>query len=168
MVRDIIQLEMMALVGGCVQDGPNYLVPKIMKGEFSKIITGEFTIDTEPVTDKKYDLIVEFEPDRPVNVEKRLTDKGIYITIPSSITDIALFKNFSAKFEVVLPYYYFDRNYHLHPLLFVSKKYHPTADLIRHRSDFIEDAWYYNTDIHLSAFVYPNHLWGVIKSAVKP
>ena len=168
MVKEPIQLEMMALVGGCVQDHPNYLIPEVMKGEFKKIVTGHFNLTTTPEEGKKYDLIIEFTPSDPAEVEERLSEVGIYITVPTSLTDTALFSSYSQRFEVVLPYYYFDRNYHLHPLLFASKKYHPTADLIRHRSDFVEDCCYYNTDIHLAAFVYPNHLWAVIKNSVKP
>ncbi len=38
-----------------------------------------------------------------------------------------------------------------------SKKYHPQADIILDRSDFIE-ANYYNTELHNASFVMPNYI----------
>lgn len=39
--------------------------------------------------------------------------------------------------------------------ILASKKYHPTADLILQRSDFIDDLNYYSSEIHNASFVFP-------------
>jgi spermidine synthase len=41
--------------------------------------------------------------------------------------------------------------------IFGSKKYHPQADIILDRSDFI-DAQYYNTELHNASFIHPTYL----------
>ena len=40
--------------------------------------------------------------------------------------------------------------------IFASKKYHPTADMILTKSDFLEGLDYYNTEMHKAAFDLPN------------
>ncbi len=42
-------------------------------------------------------------------------------------------------------------------MVIASKKYHPQADIILDRSDFIE-ASYYNTELHNASFVFPNYI----------
>ncbi len=48
-------------------------------------------------------------------------------------------------YRIVMPY-------HDMKLVFASNKYHPTADIILDRSDFLENTQYYNSDIHLASF----------------
>ncbi|MEO1941873.1 MAG: hypothetical protein ABGW77_03160 [Campylobacterales bacterium] len=167
-MADRAKREMMALVGGCVQENPNYLVPPELKGEFSKIITGQFQIETAPTPGKRYDLIIEMTPSNPANLKERLSKEGIYIAPIDSFLETRLFEEFSKHFEIVLPYYYLTENMWAAPLLFASLKYHPTADLIRHRSDFVEDPYYYSTDIHLASFQLPRYIFNKIKWSIKP
>jgi spermidine synthase len=167
-MADRAKREMMALVGGCVQERPHYLVPPYLKGEFSKIITGEFQIDIEPIPGKKYDLIIEETPSNPALLKGRLSEEGVYITAIESLLETTLFQEFSKHFEIVMPYYYLTDNLWASPLLFASLKYHPTADIIRHRSDFVEDPYYYSTDIHLASFQLPRHIFNKIKWSIKP
>lgn len=64
-------------------------------------------------------------------------------------------------YRIVMPY-------HDMKLVFASNKYHPTADIILDKSDFLEEAGYYNADIHLASFaVYEKakkELKGIIKA----
>ncbi len=60
------------------------------------------------------------------DIEKQLTELGSF-------------------YRIVMPY-------HDMKLVFASNKYHPTADIILDRSDFLENAEYYNADIHLASF----------------
>jgi len=64
-------------------------------------------------------------------------------------------------FRIVMPY-------HNMKLIFASNKYHPTADIILDRSDFLEETEYYNSEIHIASFaLYQNakkELKGVVKS----
>jgi len=42
--------------------------------------------------------------------------------------------------------------------LLASKAYHPTADLILHRADMLDNLSYYNCDIHPAAFAMGNYI----------
>ena len=158
--------EMMALVGGCVSEGTKVLVPKELKNEFSKIITATFDIHTSDDSDN-YDLIIEDTPSDIIKIYEKLNDKGIYITTPKSLTDRDLFANLSKLFWIVLPYYYLDENLCAKPLVFASKKPHPTADIIRHRSDFVENTKYYTTDVHIASFTLPKYIFDSIKDVIR-
>ena len=149
-----IKNEMMALVGGCTSEGTNILVPEKLKNEFKKITITKFNIHTED-NNEKYDLIIEENPSDLIKIYEKLDDTGIYITTPKSLTDRDLFANLSKLFWIVMPFYYLDENLNAKPLVFASKKFHPTADIIRHRSDFVENTKYYTTDIHLASFTLP-------------
>ena len=158
--------EMMALVGGCTSEGTKILIPENLKDEFKKITITSFDIHTKDDSDK-YDLIIEETPRDIIKVYEKLNDNGIYITTPKSLTDRDLFANLSKLFWIVLPYYYLDENLKAKPLVFASKKFHPTADIIRHRSDFVENTEYYTTDVHIAAFTLPKYIFEEIKDVIK-
>ena len=161
------QKEMMALVGACTQEaGDNFLIPSELNNEFSKIITAEFNLFNED-TQEKYDLIIEKTPGDFIKTYEKLTEKGIYITTADSLTDRDLFADLSKLFYIVLPYYYIEDNGKRKALVFASKEIHPTADLIRHRSDFVKDTHYYHTDIHLASFILPKYIFEQIKDVIK-
>ena len=161
-----IKNEMMALVGGCTSEGTNILVPEKLKNEFKKITITKFNIHTED-NNEKYDLIIEENPNDLIKIYEKLNDTGIYITTPKSLTDRDLFANLSKLFWIVMPFYYLDENLNAKPLVFASKKFHPTADIIRHRSDFVENTKYYTTDIHLASFTLPKYIFEEIKDVIK-
>ena len=161
-----IKNEMMALVGGCTSEGTNILVPEKLKNEFKKITITKFNFYTED-NNEKYDLIIEENPSDLIKIYEKLNDTGIYITTPKSLTDRDLFANLSKLFWIVMPFYYLDENLNAKPLVFASKKFHPTADIIRHRSDFVENTKYYTTDIHLASFTLPKYIFEEIKDVIK-
>ena len=158
--------EMMALVGGCVSEGTKILVPKNLEEEFKKITITSFDIHTTD-NSQDYDLIIEDTPSDIIKIYEKLNDQGIYITTPKSLLDKELFKDLSKLYWIVMPYYYLDENLNAKPLVFCSKKFHPTADLIRHRSDFVENTKYYTTDIHLSSFTLPKYIFEEIKDTIR-
>lgn len=158
--------EMMALVGACTQEMDNFLVPSSLNEEFNKIITKKFNIFNSDKLEK-YDLIIEENPSDLIEVYKKLNEKGIYITTAKSLTDRDLFANLSKLFYIVMPYYYIEDDGKIESLVFASKEIHPTADIIRHRSDFVKDTYYYHTDIHLASFVLPKHIFDKIKDVIK-
>jgi spermidine synthase len=67
-------------------------------------------------------------------------------------------------FKIIMPY----RLENGETLLLASKEYHPTADVILHRTDLLEGQQYYNCDVHISTFAMPNYVrkayLGVIKN----
>jgi len=161
-----IKYEMMALVGGCTSEGTKILVPENIKDEFKKITITKFDIHTKDDSDK-YDLIIEETPSDLIKIYEKLNDEGIYITTPASLTDRDLFANLSKLFWIVMPFYYLDENLNAKPLVFASKKFHPTADIIRHRSDFVEGTKYYTTDVHLASFTLPKYIFEEIKDVIR-
>ena len=161
-----IKYEMMALVGGCTSEGTKILVHENIKDEFKKITITKFDIHTEDDSDK-YDLIIEETPSDLIKIYEKLNDEGIYITTPASLTDRDLFANLSKLFWIVMPFYYLDENLNAKPLVFASKKFHPTADIIRHRSDFVEGTKYYTTDVHLASFTLPKYIFEEIKDVIR-
>jgi len=112
-------------------------------------------------------LIIEKTPGDFIKIYEKLTEKGIYITTADSLTDRDLFADLSKLFYIVLPYYYIEDNGERKALVFASKEIHPTADLIRHRSDFVKDTHYYHTDIHLASFILPKYIFEQIKDVIK-
>jgi spermidine synthase len=161
------QKEMMALVGACTQEaGDKFLVPSVLNAEFNKILTKKFEIFNED-TEEKYDLIIEKTPNDLIKIYEKLNDKGIYITTAKSLEDRDLFANLSKLFYIVMPYYFIEDNGERKALVYASKVIHPTADLIRHRSDFVENTHYYHTDIHLASFVLPKYIFESIKDVIK-
>jgi len=161
------QKEMMALVGACTQEaGDKFLVPSSLNEEFNKILTKKFEIYNED-TQEKYDLIIDEKPGDLIKIYKKLNDKGIYITAAKSLQERDLFANLSKLFYIVMPYYFIEDNGTQKALVFASKEIHPTADLIRHRSDFVENTHYYHTDIHLASFVLPKYVFENIKDVIK-
>ena len=160
-----IKREMMTLVGACVSEGTKVLAPSELNSEFKKILTAKFEIFNND-TEEKYDLIIEETPTDYLNIYQKLNDKGVYITTAESLKDKALFETLSKIFYIVMPYYYIE-NDKVYSLVFASKKPHPTADIIRHRSDFTENTEYYHTDIHLASFVLPKSVFDEIKDVIK-
>ena len=159
-----IKNEMMALVGACVAD-KKFLIPENLKDELNKIITAQFEVYTKDESEN-YDLIIEETPSDLIKIYEKLNENGCYITTPKSLTDRDLFANLSKLFWIVVPYYYIENN-EIKPLVFASKKYSPTAEIIRHRSDFVENSFYYTTDVHISAFTLPKHIFEEIKDVIK-
>ena len=162
----MIKNEMMALVGGCTSEGTKVLAPLELKDEFKKIIMAEFDIHTKDDSDN-YDLIIEETPGDIIKIYEKLNDKGVYITTPKSFNDRDLFANLSKLFWIVVPFYYLDENLEAKPLVAASKKFHPQADIIRHRSDFVENTKYYTTDVHYGSFIMPKYIFEEIKDVIK-
>ena len=162
----MIKNEMMALVGGCTSEGTKVLAPENLKNEFKKITMVQFDIHTKDKNDN-YDLIIEETPSNITDIYKKLNNKGIYITTPKSLIDKELFANLSKLFWIVMPFYYLDENLEAKPLVFASKKFHPQADIIRHRSDFVENTKYYTTDIHYGSFILPKYIFKEIIDVIK-
>lgn len=68
-------------------------------------------------------------------------------------------------FRIVMPYS-FDANQEGNErttLMFSSKFFHPTADVILHRTDMIDGLSYYNCDVHPATFVQPNYVRTALK-----
>lgn len=126
-------------------------------------------------TENRYDVIVYLAPlpqgeITPLN--QILNPKGILITrldnlilhLPTAREYIA---NIASNFSIAMPFYIpysliTDSNF-----LFLSRYYHPLADINLHRSDMLENTSSYNARIHQSAFVLPRFLQESLKNVIK-
>jgi len=76
-------------------------------------------------------------------------------------------KYLANEFLIAMPYFVNFPQEKTEVLLFGSKLYHPTADIILQRADFIDSCEYYNSDIQYSSFTMPNSIKSQIKDFVK-
>jgi len=105
---------------------------------------------------------------KEVPIIKRLLNKeiGIFVCLSYNfssdkeklINDLKLIGN---DFWICMPYR-FDH----FTAIFASKKYHPQADIILDRSDFI-DGKFYNSEIHNCSFVMPNYIFKALTKIAK-
>lgn len=89
------------------------------------------------------------------NIERVLSDDGLisFATSAFSRDEKQLKKDLllvGTKFWIAMPFKFGHST-----SILASKKYHPTADLILQRSDFIDDLNYYSSEIHNASFVFP-------------
>jgi spermidine synthase len=136
--------------------------------------------------DNSYDLIlVEFFSNLDDNIDislktffahiKRvLDDNGLLVTQGKSVSmQIASTKDtmqiVGEYFKICMPYRYdmavslgINKNF-----IIASNKYHPTADMILNKSDFLDGMKYYNSDLHKASFVMPNYVIEYLKGIAK-
>ncbi len=67
--------------------------------------------------------------------------------------------------NILMPFWI--NSYTQHFYAFLSKKYHPLADLCLQKSDMLEDMKFYNSNIHTSVFRMPNIISSTFKSYIK-
>ena len=115
-------------------------------------------------SDTKYDVIISTNTQNDsVGIYKALNDDGIYCAIDKTIYDINSTKKRYEKlgklFSILMPYQAnIDNGTTNQYFILLSKKNHPVSDIVLDRSDFLEDLYYYNTEIHKSAFEFPTHI----------
>jgi len=78
-------------------------------------------------------------------------------------------KELGKYFKILMPYKYetLGDATKTNLLIFASKLYHPTADIILHRSDMLDNLEYYNCDIHPASFAMPNSIRTALKGISK-
>ena len=102
------------------------------------------------------------------HISRVLNDNGLLSSTHPSLNDVeantTLMKTLGRDFKIIMPYRIAGDD----TLLLASKEYHPTADIILHRTDLLEGQEYYNCDIHPAAFAMGNNIrktyLGIIKN----
>ena len=115
----------------------------------------------------KFDVIISTKYVSSVYLNKALKNKGVAVQPCESLKDTELFEKVGKLMYINQPYWFFDEEEKLNTILFSSKKYHPQADIVRNKSDFIEHTEYYNTDMHISSFNYPTKIFKEILPSIK-
>jgi spermidine synthase len=118
-------------------------------------------------SENEFDIIISTKPISSVYMNRSLTEKGIAVQPCKSLTDTDTFEKAGKLMYINQPYWFFDENYEIKTILFSSKKYHGQADIVRNKSDFIDNTEYYNTDMHISAFNYPTKIFKQILPSIK-
>ena len=123
------------------------------------------------VADNAYDIVIsELESDAAVlaHYNRILNDEGLLVTKHPSLEDVDANKQ---MMEILGKYAKIIMPYNLgtsQTALLASKAYHPTADIILHRADMLDNLEYYNCDIHPAAFAMGNNVrkayLGIIKN----
>ena len=100
-------------------------------------------------------------------LHKKLNIDGVFIALSDSYNENKdNLKNsllsIGENFWIAMPLFF--GNY---CAILCSKVYHPQADLILQRSDMLDDLYYYNSEIHNSAFVLPTYIKNDLVSVSK-
>ena len=158
--KNIIHNEMMIHIAMNTHKNPqNVLVVGLKDSHFKEEISkyeAKVTYSDELNIDEKFDIIIYNNKDLSAmalaSIQRSLEQKdGIMVCVSERfkvnseklITDL---KNIGKDFWICMPFRYG----HTMAIL-ASKKYHPQADIILDRSDFI-DAQYYNSEIFSNIF----------------
>jgi len=117
--------------------------------------------------ENQFDVIISTKFVSSVYLNKSLKENGVAVQPAKDLEDVELFEKVGKLMYINQPYWFFDEQKNFQTILFSSKKYHPQADISRHKSDFIEHTKYYNTDMHLGSFNYPNQIFKNIIKHIK-
>ncbi|MFT7860596.1 MAG: spermidine synthase [Sulfurimonas sp.] len=121
--------------------------------------------------DNTYDVVIsELESDAAVlaHYNRVLNEEGLLVTKHPSLDDVDANKQMMeilGKYaKIIMPYNLGNGE----TALLASKEYHPTADIILHRTDMLDNLNYYNSDVHPAAFAMGNYIrkayLGIIKN----
>lgn len=165
MDKNIINSEMLVHIAMCSHKEPQTVLAvnadEAIKNELKKYGV-KVTFSDSFNVDEKFDVVLynsEVLDDTVMaNVMRNLEDKcGMFACrVTSFDKDSKQMKQdlttVAKNFWITMPY-----NAGENMMILASKKYHPQADIILDRSDFI-DANYYNTELHNASFVMPNYI----------
>ena len=163
--KNSINSEMLVHIPMCTHKEPSkvlaILADDAIKNELAKYDANVVYSDSFNV-DEKFDVVIYNSDDLDdivmANVMRSLEEKcGLFASKVASFDENSeLMKNdlttVAKNFWIAMPY-----KSDAGMMVLASKKYHPQADIILDRSDFIE-ASYYNTELHNASFVMPSYI----------
>jgi spermidine synthase len=163
---EIVTKEMLSFVPLCTHENPavcltigdklpNAAAKLARDVAFVAELSGNSGFESE-----KFDIVVSFKENQNLQEIFRILKKdGIFCTKISSDVKREL-ENVGKYFRMAMPYSNME-------LIFASNKYHPTADLILDKSDFVEECEYYNSDIHIASFAVYEKAKKALKGIIK-
>jgi len=127
--------------------------------------------DVSKLEDNTYDVVIsEMQGDALFisQINRVLNDDGILVIKHPNLDEVdenkLLMNILGNYFKIIMPYNLGSNS----TALLCSKTYHPTADIILHRTDMLDGLEYYNCDIHPAAFAMGNNVrkayLGIIKN----
>jgi len=181
-MKKFIYNEMMVHVGVCTNKNPqNVLIISDnadgFEAEMKKhdgIAFSSIACDMNALRDAAdgaYDVVIsEMSSDAAVlaHYNRILKDDGLVVMTHPSLDNVEENKNIMqilGKYtKIIMPFNLGNGE----TALLASKEYHPTADIILHRTDMLDGVEYYNCDVHPAAFAMGNYIrkayLGVIKN----
>ena len=181
-MKELIYSEMMVHVPMCTSKNPqNVLIVSDNVDQLAKEMLKHSDINTQVIEcsldairnleDASYDVVIcEMNSDAALlaHLNRILKEDGqLSITHPSldevdaNKTMMQVLGNY---FKVIMPYNIGNDS----TALLASKEYHPTADIILHRADMLDDNQFYNCDVHIASFAMGNYIrkeyLGIIKN----
>jgi len=123
------------------------------------------------VKDGAFDVVIsELDTDAAIlaHFNRVLKDDGLLVTKHPSLDNVednTLIMQILGKYtKIIMPFNLGNGE----TALLASKEYHPTADIILHRTDMLDGLEFYNCDVHPAAFAMGNNIrkayLGVIKN----
>ena len=181
-MKSFIYPEMMVHVPLCTNKNPkNVLVISDDAELLNKEIARHSEVNSNVVrcsldalrdlADSAYDVVIcEMNGDAAVlaHINRILNEDGQLVTVHPSLNNTqenkSLMQILGNYFKIIMPYSIGNGD----TALLASKEYHPTADIILHRADMLDDLSYYNCDVHPASFAMPNYIrkeyLGIIKN----
>jgi len=180
MSKKFIYNEMMAHIPVCshktpktlllVSDKPEGIAEELKRHSGLEVTTGGLdTIGNG--TDNSFDIVLidskaELSTATYAHLNRIVKEDGLVSALNDSLakedTTKAQMSALGQYFKIVMPY----RAGHS-TMILASKEYHPTADVILHRTDLIDGLKYYNCDIHIATFAMPNYIRSTYKGIIK-
>lgn len=170
-MKEFVYPEMLVHVPLCTHKEPKKVVlisssPEPVVSQINKYSHSECTVlnsfeALDTLENDSVDVLIIDSNDLSfsINEVERVLNQHAIVAMPYNQLDdtdacSAFFTSLSFYFDILMPYRLEDGS----TLLLASKLYHPTADIILDRSDLIDGANYYNSEIHLASFAMPNYL----------
>ncbi|MDY0115975.1 MAG: spermidine synthase [Sulfurimonadaceae bacterium] len=171
-MKPFIYSEMMTHVPLCthkdpkeillISSDPSAFVSEVQKHQEMHTHTIAPTLEAlRGCADASIDVIIcEFSCDAAMlaHINRILKEDGLLVTKHPSLEDSEANKNLlqilGNYFKIIMPYHISGDA----TALLASKSYHPTADVILHRLDMLDDLKHYNCDIHPAAFAMGNSI----------
>lgn len=182
LMKEFIYPEMMIHVPLCTNKNPQDIL--IISNEADKLIQEvqkHYEVSADVISsnldalretkDSKYDVVIcELGVDATVvaHINRVLKEDGLVSLKHPKLDDVESNKTIMSElakyFKIIMPYNLGNGE----TAILASKEYHPTADIILHRADMLDDLNFYNSDIHPAAFAMGNYIrkeyLGVIKN----
>lgn len=182
LMKEFIYNEMMVHVGVCTNKNPeNVLIISENAAGFVAEMQKHDGISCDVISeninllrdakDAAYDVVIsEMDTDAAVlaHYNRVLKVDGLLVTSIPSLDETQANKQIMevlGKYtKVIMPFHVGGDKLSL----LASKEYHPTADIILHRTDMLDGLEYYNCDVHVGSFAMGNHIrkeyLGIIKN----
>jgi spermidine synthase len=131
----------------------NYKLNSSKELDFDALLSSEFNSIDVIILNQKSSL----DTQSIASIYKILKDDGIVVFISDDFDDensnLSDNLKLMSDFWVAMP-----SRFEAQTLILASKKYHPQADIVLQRANFIDDLYYYHSDIQISSFTMPTYI----------